>query len=753
MAPATGIIALKVFPDNSGNGNFSDIEEALQWVVANVATYNIASINISIGDSGNYNSPTSLYGLGDELAALNAMNVIVVSAVGNSYFQYQGQGVSYPAADPNSLAVGAVWDGNYGKVAWSNGAIDYSTGTDRIPSFSQRSTSTMDIFAPGAWITGANQNGDIVTMAGTSQASPHIAGIATLAQQLAVQKLGRRLTMSEFSRLLNTTGTSIFDGDNEDDNVANTQQSYRRVDVLALGNAILAMGVSGIDLVGTSFEVVPCDLFSASGQAIASLNVRNRGGTAAGAFDIQFYLSDDAYIDPATDLLLTLSPSDPNYNPAEPAAYHLTSLESLAAFTASVGLIVPVCDPFGTDNHYYLGMVVDAGDDVSEAIETNNLNLGQGLDGDDVNYDNSPPNIDAFESGDFSHLPWVNSGDANWLITKNNPHGGFYSAQSGDISDSQAGTLAVTRTTAAGVISFWRKVSSESNYDYLRFYVDGGTALGSWSGEQGWAQFSCTVTAGTLTFTWTYSKDSSVSVGSDAVWIDDIVFPMNTPPFPGDYNRDRVVDSSDYIVWRKTLGSNIDNYSGADGSGNGTVGPEDYDIWRANFGNALPIHAGSEVEFVQDQPQRELAMRIASQVDVNKTAASIGSGFLGQPLEVKRQNTTAIETSLAIESLYGAQDQLIAGTTSEISRPLREKALSQRSTIRAITHRKDEAIVAWLSRTSYRDVTVNDMANVGHDEMVVARDSQVQSIDRAMASLDDYSLARRGARPRTYVWQ
>ena len=122
MAPATGIIALKVFTD-AGNGSFGDVEEALQWVVANAATYNIASVNMSLGDTSNHNSPTSLYGLGDELAALNAMNVMVVSAAGNDYFTFQSQGVSYPAADPNSLAISAVWDGNNGgPILWSDGA-------------------------------------------------------------------------------------------------------------------------------------------------------------------------------------------------------------------------------------------------------------------------------------------------------------------------------------------------------------------------------------------------------------------------------------------------------------------------------------------------------------------------------------------------------------------------------------------------------------------------------------------------------
>ena len=45
MAPGVNIIALKVFGDN-GAGNFAQLEQALQWVAANVAQYNIVSINM-----------------------------------------------------------------------------------------------------------------------------------------------------------------------------------------------------------------------------------------------------------------------------------------------------------------------------------------------------------------------------------------------------------------------------------------------------------------------------------------------------------------------------------------------------------------------------------------------------------------------------------------------------------------------------------------------------------------------------------
>jgi hypothetical protein len=243
MAPGADIIHLKVFTD-AGGGNFGYLESALQWTIANASTYNIASVNMSLGDSGNHALPQSLYGLGDELAALRALDVMVVSSQGNSFFEYNSaQGAGYPAADPNSISVGAVYDSDVGRDNYG-GPVANTTGPGRITPFSQRSGVITDIFAPGAYITGANQSGGTVAMPGTSQASPHIAGIAVLAQELANRVIGRRLTQTEFTAFLRITGTMINDGDDEDDNVTNTGLNFPMVDVLKLGEAILALGGS-----------------------------------------------------------------------------------------------------------------------------------------------------------------------------------------------------------------------------------------------------------------------------------------------------------------------------------------------------------------------------------------------------------------------------------------------------------------------------------------------------------------------------
>jgi hypothetical protein len=131
---------------------------------------------------------------------------------------------------------------------------------------------------------------------------------------------------------------------------------------------------------------------------------------------------------------------------------------------------------------------------------------------------------EGFEAGDFSALDWTSYGDADWTVTSSQKNSGAYSAQAGSIEDEQTSTLTVTLDCISGDISFYRKVSSEGDYDYLKFYID-GAEQGTWSGEEDWAEVSFPVTAGRRTFEWAYSKDSSSSDGADTAWIDDITFP------------------------------------------------------------------------------------------------------------------------------------------------------------------------------------------------------------------------------------
>lgn len=135
----------------------------------------------------------------------------------------------------------------------------------------------------------------------------------------------------------------------------------------------------------------------------------------------------------------------------------------------------------------------------------------------------STAETDDFETQDFSTFDYRRSGDARWEITSDEAVSGHHSAQAGDIDADESSRLTLTHICETGEISFFVKVDSENGYDTLIFLID-GNERGAWSGQQEWVEVSFPVSEGPRTFEWVYLKDSSVSVGEDTAWIDDVRF-------------------------------------------------------------------------------------------------------------------------------------------------------------------------------------------------------------------------------------
>jgi len=133
--------------------------------------------------------------------------------------------------------------------------------------------------------------------------------------------------------------------------------------------------------------------------------------------------------------------------------------------------------------------------------------------------------VEDFESGTFMDFDWAFAGNSEWTVTETDPYSGMYCAKSGTIGDNQSTVLEIElEVTADDSIAFYRKVSSEDGYDYLKFYID-NAMQGQWAGNKGWERIAYPVTAGMHTFKWEYNKDVYVSTGDDCAWIDYIIFP------------------------------------------------------------------------------------------------------------------------------------------------------------------------------------------------------------------------------------
>ncbi|MEA3450347.1 MAG: M14 family zinc carboxypeptidase, partial [Bacteroidota bacterium] len=120
------------------------------------------------------------------------------------------------------------------------------------------------------------------------------------------------------------------------------------------------------------------------------------------------------------------------------------------------------------------------------------------------------------------------SGDGDWTRDNTVAFDSLYSLKSGAITDNQTSTLQLTANTEAGKIFFYKKVSSDSLSDSLKFFID-GTFQKGWTGEDDWSLEGFDISAGNHTFSWTYKKDASGSAGNDCAWIDYIDLPTALP--------------------------------------------------------------------------------------------------------------------------------------------------------------------------------------------------------------------------------
>ncbi len=136
------------------------------------------------------------------LAAAQAVTdagITIVAASGNNGFA--GQGISWPAAMSDIISVGAVYDTTDVVTQYSNAAENLSVLAPADPVY------TTDIAGALGYTTGDY----FPTFAGTSSATPFVAGCVASIQNAAKEKIGRFLTPAEVKELLIRTGDPVTD--------------------------------------------------------------------------------------------------------------------------------------------------------------------------------------------------------------------------------------------------------------------------------------------------------------------------------------------------------------------------------------------------------------------------------------------------------------------------------------------------------------------------------------------------------------
>jgi len=138
--------------------------------------------------------------------------------------------------------------------------------------------------------------------------------------------------------------------------------------------------------------------------------------------------------------------------------------------------------------------------------------------------------VEDWETNSFTKFPWHNTGSKPWTLTTVNPYEGNYCATTFELDDSQSSILDVDYTSGVDdSIRFYRRVSSEPDYDFLQFFID-DVLQGSWSGDVPWGRVAFAVEAGPHNLKWRYIKDIYLAVGLDKAWLDYIEFPPPVLP-------------------------------------------------------------------------------------------------------------------------------------------------------------------------------------------------------------------------------
>lgn len=166
---------------------------------------------------------------------------------------------------------------------------------------------------------------------------------------------------------------------------------------------------------------------------------------------------------------------------------------------------------------------------------------------------NDYPTLNEALNKEGGNLNFNTSGSYPWEIVFVDGRVAAKSTNEGVSSSTSTVTTDAMTLEAGDKITFAWKVSSESNYDKLKFFVNNSEITNIHGTNGGWTNYQYTVTSnGSYTFKWVYEKDYSVNSGDDTGWLDDVEMIYVNPPEPqymlGDIDQNGVVQVIDAVL-------------------------------------------------------------------------------------------------------------------------------------------------------------------------------------------------------------
>lgn len=115
---------------------------------------------------------------------------------------------------------------------------------------------------------------------------------------------------------------------------------------------------------------------------------------------------------------------------------------------------------------------------------------------------------------------WYGQGEMFWQPQTVERIAGTSALRSGVLADSEKSQFRAS-FSGPGTLRYWRKLSTEEGFDYLRVRLN-GNLVHEVSGLRDWEPASVVLPAGNSTVSWSYEKNERFAFGDDAVWVDQV---------------------------------------------------------------------------------------------------------------------------------------------------------------------------------------------------------------------------------------